>query len=41
VQGQVRVVGFSLQQDNAPGDAFTVVQVKIARHQFVSNKTAI
>jgi hypothetical protein len=41
VQAQFRIVGFALNQDNAPGDAFTVVQVKIARHQFISNKVAI
>lgn len=40
-QAQFRIVGFAQNLDNAPGDAFTVVQVKIARHQFVSNKVAI
>lgn len=40
-QGQFRIVGVGLAQDNAWGDAFTVVQVQIARHQYVSNKVAI
>jgi hypothetical protein len=40
-QAQFRIVGFNLDQANLPGDAFTVVQVQIARHQFVSNKVAI
>lgn len=41
VQGQFRIVGFGGQQDNAPGDLFTIVQVQIARDQFVANKTAV
>lgn len=41
VQGQFRIVGFGSQLDNAPGDAFTIVQVQIARHQFVTSKVAI
>lgn len=41
VQAQFRIVGFGGALDNAVGDAYTVVQVKIARHQFVSNKVAI
>lgn len=41
VQAQFRVVGFGQALDNLPGDAFTVVQVKIARHQFIANKVAI
>lgn len=41
VQAQLRIVGFSLAPDNAPGDAYTVVQAQIARQQFVSNKVAI
>ena len=40
-QGQFRVVGFGLAPDNAPGDAYTVVQVQIARDQYVANKTAV
>jgi hypothetical protein len=41
VQGQFRIVGFDLDPANAIGDAFTVLQVKIARHQFIANKVAI
>lgn len=41
VQGQLRIVGFSQAIDNAVGDAFTVVQVEIARHQMVASKVAI
>lgn len=41
VQGQFRIVGFGQQVDNAPGDAFTIVQVMLARSQYVSNKVAI
>jgi hypothetical protein len=41
VQAQLRIVGFGLGVDNTVGDAFTVVQVEIARHQFVASKTAI
>ena len=40
-QAQYRIVGFGQALDNAVGDAFTVVQVKIARHQFVANKVAV
>ena len=40
-QAQFRIIGFGQQIDNLPGDAFTVVQVKLARHQFISNKVAI
>jgi len=41
VQAQFRIVGFSQALDNAPGDAFTVVQVQLARSQFRSNKVAV
>lgn len=41
VQGQFRIYGFGLYEDNAPGDLFTIVQVQIARHQFVANKIAV
>lgn len=41
VQGQLQVVGLVPSVDNAWGDAFTNVQVRIARHQYVSNKVAI
>lgn len=40
-QGQFRIVGFGQQTDNAPGDAFTILQVQIARHHFIANKTAL
>lgn len=41
VQAQFRIVGFGGALDNVPGDAFTVVQVQLARSQFVSNKVAV
>lgn len=41
VQAQFRIVGFGGAPDNTPGDAFTVVQVELARQQFVANKVAI
>jgi hypothetical protein len=41
VQAQLRIVGPSTRIDNAFGDAFTVVEAMIARHQYVSNKVAI
>lgn len=41
VQAQFRIVGFGQAPDNAIGDAYTVVQVQLARSQFVSNKVAI
>lgn len=41
VQGQFRIVGFNLDPANAIGDLFTVVQVKIARHQTIANKVAV
>lgn len=41
VQAQFRVVGFGQGLDNLPGDAFTVAQVQIARHQYIANKVAI
>jgi hypothetical protein len=40
-QGQLRIVGKSLQPDNDWGDTYTIVQVQIARHQYVSNKVAV
>ena len=40
-QGQVRILGRSLRADNIWGDAFTVVQVQVSRHQFVNPQTAI
>lgn len=41
VQAQWRIVGFGGAVDNVPGDAFTVVQVQLARQQFVANKVAV
>lgn len=41
VQGQMRIVGLGTRQGNAWGDAYTIVETMIARHQYVSNKTAI
>ena len=41
VQGQLRIVDFSLDPANAPGDAFTVVRVVIANTQFVAPTTAL
>lgn len=41
VQAQFRIVGFNGNVDNLPGDAFTIVQVQIARHQFRANKVAV
>lgn len=35
---QLRIVGFSQRIDNAPGDAFTIVQVQISLHQDVANQ---
>jgi len=40
-QGQVRIIALDPGVDNAWGDAFTTVQVQIARHQYVAVKTAI
>lgn len=40
-QGQFRITGIGLQVDNAAGDAFTNVHVKIARHLFASNKLGV
>lgn len=40
-QNQLRVVGIGTQIGNAWGDAFPIIQVQIAQHQYVSNKTAV
>jgi hypothetical protein len=40
-QGQLQLVDYSLAPTNAAGDAFTVLQVRIARHQFVSSKVSV
>jgi hypothetical protein len=39
--GQFRVIGKSLRSDNDWGDAYTIVQVQIAQHQYVSAAAAI
>ena len=41
VQGQFRIVDIDRSEDNAWGDAFTVVHVQLARSQFIANKVAI
>jgi len=41
VQGQFRIIDLFLDPGNAWGDAFTVVNVQIARHQYISNKVAV
>lgn len=40
-QGQFRIVGFDGSVDNAAGDTYTKVIVRLARHQLVANKVAI
>ena len=40
-QAQLRIIGLGSGIDNAWGDAFTIVEVQIARQQFVSNKVAV
>jgi hypothetical protein len=37
---QLRIVGFDLDPNNAPGDPFTIVQVQISMHQDVANQVA-
>jgi hypothetical protein len=41
VQGQFRIVDIPVYQDNVAGDAYTIVRVQHARHQFRANKVAI
>ena len=41
VQGMVRILDKSRDPANDWGDSFTVVQVEVARHQFVTAKVAI
>jgi hypothetical protein len=36
----LRIIGISPGPDNAPGDAFTVVQVQISEHQNVADRVA-
>lgn len=38
---QLRIVGIANGINNAPGDAYTVVQVQIADHQYVATRNAI
>ncbi len=40
-QNQLRIVGVGTQVGNAWGDAYTILQVQIAQHQFVANKVAV
>lgn len=40
-QGQFRIEALSPRVDNAWGDSFTIVQGKIAQHEYVANKVAI
>lgn len=40
-QNQLRVVGIGTQIGNVWGDAFTIIQVQIAQHQYVANKVAV
>lgn len=41
VQAQFRVMDITRELDNAAGDAFTVVRVKFAEHQYVAVKVAV
>jgi hypothetical protein len=41
VQGMARIIGAGRQVDNSFADAFPIVQVQNARHQFVAVKVAI
>ena len=41
IQGQYRIVEIAPNIDNDVGDAFTVVRVRVARHQFITSKVAI
>lgn len=36
----LRIIGIASGADNAPGDAFTIVQVQIAEHQNVADRVA-
>lgn len=40
-QAQLRIIDISLSPANAWGDAFTVLHVNNARHQFVANKVSV
>jgi hypothetical protein len=37
---QLRIVGIPTGSDNAPGDAFTIVQVQVSEHQNVADRAA-
>lgn len=41
VQGQLAIIDKGLQVDNDWGDAYTIVRVRIARHQLRANKVAV
>lgn len=41
VQGSLRIQDVGQQVDNAWGDAYTIIQVTNARHQFVSDKVSV
>jgi hypothetical protein len=40
-QAQLRITDLDLSIGNAWGDAFTIINVQIAKHQFVANKVAV
>lgn len=40
-QGQLRIIGLSPFEDNAWGDAYTIVRVQNAQSQYVANKVSI
>lgn len=40
-QNQLRIVAIGPQIGNTWGDTFTIIQVSIAQHQYVSNKVAV
>lgn len=40
-QNQLRIVGLGTQIGNAWGDAYTIIQVSFAQHQFIANKVAV
>lgn len=40
-QGQWQIRGFGQGVDNLPGDAFTILQLVMARSQYISNKVAV
>lgn len=40
-QAQFRIEAISTYPDNIAGDPFTIVQVQIARHQYIANKVAV